>query len=64
MNEHNQEIEKRLEGLGNALRSTPSVVTNEMRRIEQMGRVGPLRSNSFTSTLFKSGLGIAACLLD
>lgn len=63
MSEHNQHIEKGLEDLGALLRSQPSVVTNGMRRIEGIGQVKPPRSNVFTSTLLKSGFGLAACLL-
>ena len=63
MKEYDQQIEKGLVDLGNLLRSKPSVVTNGMRRTEQMGRGKSLSSNAFISTLLKSGSGLAACLL-
>jgi len=63
MKEYDQQIEKGLVDLGNLLRSKPSVVTNGMRRTEQMGWGKSLSSNAFISTLLKSGSCLAACLL-
>ncbi len=63
MKERDRKIEERLNGLGDILRSQPSVTTNGMRKIEQMEQVRPLRSVVFIPALVKSGFGLAACLL-
>lgn len=63
MKEYDKQIEKRLKGLGDLLRSQPSVTKNGMRTIEQMEQVKPGWSIAFVPPLVKSGIGIAACLL-
>ena len=63
MKEHDEQIERRLANLGSILRSEPSVVTNGMRRIEQMGPGKPFGSSALMPTVLKSGFGLAACLL-
>ncbi len=63
MKEHDKQIETRLENLGDLLRSRPSVATDGMKKIEKLEQAGPLRSAALVPALFKSGLGLAACLL-
>ncbi len=60
MKEHDKQIEERLKSLGDLLRVQPSVTTEGMKKIEQ---AEPSRSAPLVPALFKSGLGLAACLL-
>jgi len=63
MKDYDKKIEKRLEELGVLLRSLPSITKNGTCKIEQAEQVKPFRSVTLTSTLVKSGLGLAACVL-
>lgn len=63
MKEHEDKIKNRLEGLGDLLRSRPSVTNTGMRQIEQMEQAKPFRCVVFMPTLVKSSIGLAACLL-
>jgi len=63
MKEYDEQIEKRLKGLGDLLRSQPFVSKTGMRQIEQMEQAKPFRSVVFIPAKVKSGLGLAACLL-
>jgi hypothetical protein len=63
MNENNKQIETRLEKLGGLLRSQPSVVKNGMQKIEHIEQSKLENSGSFIHVLYKSGIGLAACLL-
>lgn len=63
MKEHDKHIETRLESLGDILRSRPSVTADGMKKIEQLEQVKPSRHAALVPALFKSGLGLAACLL-
>jgi hypothetical protein len=63
MNENNKQIETRLENLGDLLRSKPSVMKRGLNEINQMKSPGHSRFVSFMPALYKSGIGLAACLL-
>ncbi len=63
MKEHDKQIETRLENLGDLLRSRPSVTTDGMKKIEQLEQGKPSRRATLMPALFKSGIGLAACLL-
>ena len=60
---NNKEIETRLEKLGELLRSEPSVIKNGMEKIEHIEQPKKSKSVSFLPALYKSGIGLAACLL-
>ncbi|MBN2588609.1 MAG: hypothetical protein JXA96_02010 [Sedimentisphaerales bacterium] len=60
---NNKEIENKLEKLGNLLRSQPSVIKNGMQKIKHIEQPKQLKSAYFTRVLYKSGIGLAACLM-
>ncbi len=60
---NNKEIENRLDKLGELLRSEPSVIKNGMQKIEHIEQPKKSKSVSFLPALYKSGIGLAACLL-
>ena len=62
MKEYDEQLEKRLNGLGDLLRSQPSVTKSGMRTIEQIEQVKRFRYAGLLGPLLKSGIGFAACL--
>ncbi len=63
MEQHSEPLDRRLERLGNLLRSQPSITPRAMQAIEQMPPVRRRRSIIVMPTPARSGLGLAACLL-
>ena len=61
MNKYQENLERRLERLGNTLRSQPSVIEKGMQTIEQI-QPGQKRRHAVLKPAIKSGLGVAACL--
>jgi hypothetical protein len=62
MNEHEEQLDKRLERLGVWLRSKPSIADQGMLRLEKTP-VHRSRSVVLRPSLARSGLGLAACVL-
>jgi hypothetical protein len=63
MNEHEEQLDNRLEKLGEALRSQPSIIDRGMSALEELPAARLLRSLVFLPSRAGPGLGLAACLL-
>ncbi len=63
MNEHEEQLDERLERLGETLRSQPSIIDQRMSALEKLPATRPPRSLVFLPSRARSGLGLAACLL-
>ena len=63
MKENDEQIEKRLEGLGDLLRAQPSITKKGMQTLRQIQNAGPIRRTVFGLPLVRSGLSAAACFL-
>jgi hypothetical protein len=63
MNEHEEQLDKQLERLGEALRSQPSMIEQGMFALEKSPPAGSRRSLVLLPSRTRSGLGLAACVL-
>ncbi len=63
MNKHEEKLENMLKGLGDMLRSQPSVVKDGMQAIEQVKQVKHSHHFASLPVWARSGIGLAACLL-